>query len=150
MLPAGGGHQSVILNEPTSVATVTVSGTLSWPKGYHAPFSTTAAQPTSCGPALNAAVRSSGVANPDAKEPKYFVCKYVGTPGVDERLQTGQNPIDVSGDAIAEQPVVVGSFFNDAQGRSFVLAEDVGQPTPDVSECPDVGTPPTRRRSRRP
>ena len=27
---------------------------------------------------------------------KVFVCKYVGTPGVNERLQTGGNPIDVS------------------------------------------------------
>ena len=34
-------------------------------------------------------VRASG-------EGKVFVCKYVGKPGVDERLQTGDNPIDVS------------------------------------------------------
>jgi hypothetical protein len=73
---------------------------------------------------------------------KYFVCKYVGTPGVDERLQTGQNPISVSGNAIAETPVVVGSFFKDAQGRSFVLALDntppgpAGDPGPDA--CPAV------------
>lgn len=67
---------------------------------------------------------------------KVFVCKYVGTPGVDERLQTGQNPIDVSVNAIGEDPVVVGSYFNDAQGRSYVLAFDTGQPDPEVSECP--------------
>jgi len=67
---------------------------------------------------------------------KVFVCKYVGTPGVDERLQTGQNPIDVSVNAISQTPVVVGSYFNDAQGRSFVLAFDIGQATPSVSQCP--------------
>src|SRR5438270_13788988 len=49
-------------------------------------------------------------ASPQAK---FFVCKYVGKPGVDETLQTGQNPIDVSGNAINEFPVVVGSFFAD-------------------------------------
>jgi len=73
---------------------------------------------------------------------KYFVCKYVGTPGVNETLQTGQNPIDVSGNAIGETPVVVGSFFNDQQGRSYVLAQDTGQPTPPASDCPPP-TPPT-------
>lgn len=74
---------------------------------------------------------------------KVYVCKYVGTPGVDERLQTGQNPIDVSVNAIGEDPVVVGSYFNDAQGRSYVLAFDTGQPEPDVSECPGSGDPTT-------
>ena len=61
--------------------------------------------------------------------PKYFVCKYVGTPGVNESLQTGQNPISVSGNAL-DQPVVIGAYFNDAQGRSYVVAEDEGQPEP--------------------
>ena len=69
-------------------------------------------------------------------EKKVFVCKYVGTPGVDERLQTGQNPIDVSVNAIGEDPVVVGSYFKDAQGRSYVLAFDTGQSAPSASECP--------------
>ncbi|HEX3680518.1 MAG TPA: hypothetical protein VHU90_12415, partial [Galbitalea sp.] len=68
---------------------------------------------------------------------KAFVCKYVGTPGVNERLQTGQNPIDVDTHSIAESPVVVGSYFNDAQGRSYVLALDTGQPDPSVSSCPN-------------
>ena len=72
---------------------------------------------------------------------KVFVCKYVGTPGVDERLQTGQNPISVSVNAIPEDPVVIGSFFADAQGRSFVLAFDEGQAEPDVSQCPARVTP---------
>jgi hypothetical protein len=70
---------------------------------------------------------------------KVFVCKYVGTPGTGERLQAGQNPIDVSINAIKDY-AGVGSYFNDAQGRSFVLAEDVGQDEPDMSGCP-VGSP---------
>lgn len=45
-----------------------------------------------------------------------FVCKYVGKPGVDERLKDGKQPIYVAIDATA------GTWFNDAQGRSYVLA----------------------------
>jgi hypothetical protein len=77
------------------------------------------------------------VASNNTQVHKAFVCKYVGTPGVNERLQTGQNPIDVDTHAIAESPVVVGSYFNDAQGRSYVLALDTGQPDPSVSSCPN-------------
>jgi hypothetical protein len=70
---------------------------------------------------------------------KVFVCKYVGTPGVDERLQTGDNPIDVSINAIPDYHGV-GSWFADAHGRSFVLGpehranEHVDEPP--VSACP--------------
>ena len=66
---------------------------------------------------------------------KVFVCKYVGTPGVDEILQTGQNPISVNVNAIPGN-ATPGTFFQDSQGRSFVLAFDTGQEEPDVSECP--------------
>src|SRR5262252_8732907 len=52
---------------------------------------------------------------------KVWVCKYVGTPGVDERLQTGENPIAVDESAIPVHPVKVGSEFADAQGRSLVV-----------------------------
>lgn len=76
-----------------------------------------------------------------AAAPKVFVCKYVGTPGVDERLQTGQNPISVSSNAIKNYQGV-GSYFNDAHGRSYVLEEDNGQPEPNVSKCPAPQTPP--------
>ena len=140
-LPAGGGHQSLVLSEPLSVKAVTVAGSLSWPKGFHAPFSTTALKPSSCGPVTKPAapVQHAAVNNatPNVPEPKYYVCKYVGTPGQNERLQTGNNPIDVNGNAIGENPVVVGSFFNDAQGRSFVLAEDTGQTPPTIDACPE-------------
>lgn len=69
---------------------------------------------------------------------KSYVCKYVGTPGTDERLQTGQNPIWVDNSAIAEDPVVQGSYFVDAQGRSYVLVANTDKldPEPSASECP--------------
>ncbi len=73
-------------------------------------------------------------------EGKVFVCKYVGTPGVDERLQTGDNPISVSINAIPDYHGI-GSWFADAQDRSYVLVEDVGQPEPPVTDCPQVGIP---------
>jgi hypothetical protein len=75
----------------------------------------------------------------EEEEKFVFVCKYVGQPGIDERLQTGQNPIRVSVNAIPEG-AEVGAYFADAQGRSFVLAFDTTAPgpagDPDVSECP--------------
>jgi hypothetical protein len=71
-----------------------------------------------------------------AAEPhKVFVCKYVGTPGDGEVLQTGDNPISVDIHAIPDFQGV-GSFFADKQGRSYVLAFDTGQPEPDPSLCP--------------
>jgi len=77
-----------------------------------------------------------------AEKGKVFVCKYVGTPGADERLQTGDNPISVSVNAIPDE-ASVGAFFADEHGRSYVLAYDVGQPEPDVSGCPQPDVPPT-------
>ena len=65
-----------------------------------------------------------------AQGPKVFVCKYIGKPGVDETLKGGKNPISVSSSA------TVGTYFNDAQGRSYVLAIDNEQEDPDVSQCP--------------
>jgi hypothetical protein len=56
---AGGGQQSVTIDEPLSVTSVTVAGTLSWPGGFTAPFTTTAAQPDGCG-ASDASVAAGG------------------------------------------------------------------------------------------
>lgn len=72
--------------------------------------------------------------------PKLYICKFVGQPGVDERLQTGQNPINVSSNSIKDYQGVH-SYFADAQGRSYVLAVDIGQPEPSVSECPVAKAP---------
>ena len=66
---------------------------------------------------------------------KVFVCKYKSTPGEGESLQTGQNPISVSISTLGPN-VFVGAEFADEQGRSLVIAFDVGQAEPDVSECP--------------
>jgi hypothetical protein len=67
-------------------------------------------------------------------DPKVYVCKYVGTPGVDERLQTGQNPIEVSVNATGG--TAVGSYFADKQGRSFVLGVVPMVPEPSLENCP--------------
>src|SRR5665647_3661727 len=74
---------------------------------------------------------------------KVWVCKYVGTPGDGERLQIAsednKNPHSVDAHATDSHGVlVVGAFFNDAQGRSYVLAKDTGQDRPDLSECPGL------------
>jgi Flp pilus assembly protein TadG len=72
--------------------------------------------------------------DPQAK--KVYVCKYVGKPGVDERLQTGNNPIEVSKNAIKGWNGSLPAWFNDAQGRSFVLATVPQDPEPTVADCP--------------
>ena len=53
-----------------------------------------------------------------------WVCKYVGTPGNDEGLKTGNNPIRVSGNSADKDndgQVFVGDQFADAQGRSVIV-----------------------------
>jgi|GEM_PF-760636 len=76
----------------------------------------------------------------DKQPKKVYVCKYVGKPGVDERLQTGQNPIEVSHNAVGDTPV--GQYyepFKDGHDRSYVLGYVVaGQPEPSVTDCPNV------------
>ena len=91
---------------------------------------------------LGAGLVTSDVAAEGGPAPKVFVCKYVGTPGPGERLQTGDNPIDVSANSIkawngANPGNLIGLEFADAQGFSRVIAIDVGQPEP---SCP--GLPP--------
>ncbi len=92
------------------------------------------------GMSVGGATAANAVPNNNNGSQKVFVCKYVGTPGVDERPQTGNNPISVSVNSIPDYQGV-GSYFADAQGRSFVLGEDNRQGggqtgEPDVSECP--------------
>jgi LPXTG-site transpeptidase (sortase) family protein len=77
---------------------------------------------------------------------KVYVCKYVGKPGVDERLQTGQNPIEVSINTIPE-PVEIGSYFPDAQGRSYVLGFVPMYPEPTKDNCPPANEPEAGRAS---
>ena len=85
------------------------------------------------------ALAASAAATPPVPAEKYFVCKYVGTPGENERLQTGSNPISVSENALPDG-FTVGGYFADSQGRSYVLALDDTAPgpagDPDASACP--------------
>lgn len=100
--------------------------------------------------AVGALVMSSGIAliatSPAEAAPgqKWFVCKYKNTPGEPESLQSGQNPISVSENAILAQlpkelkdtaVIAPGFSFADGQGRSEVLVEDTGQEEPSVEEC---------------
>jgi len=100
--------------------------------------------------AVGALVMSSGIAliatSPADAAPgqKWFVCKYKNTPGEPESLQSGQNPISVSENAILAQlpkelkdtaVIEPGFSFADGQGRSEVLVEDTGQEEPSVEEC---------------
>lgn len=90
------------------------------------------------GVALVVSVFSSGIMTPATafadSDPKVFVCKYVGSPGVNEVLKEGKNPISVNSNA------TIGTSFNDGQERSYVLSLDTTAPgpedDPDVISCP--------------
>ena len=75
-------------------------------------------------------------------EHQVVVCKYVGTPGADERLQTGNNPIVVDSHALEGQGFT-GAFpfdFSDQQGHSKAIRWASGPHDGDLAECP--GQPP--------
>ena len=69
---------------------------------------------------------------------KVYVCKYTVTPGEGEVLQSGQNPIEVSVNALP--PGFTGVFpftFADAQGKSIAIGPaDEGDPVLTVEDCP--------------
>ena len=77
----------------------------------------------SSGIALMAApgpANANGAANGHHVTLKDWVCKYVGTPGVDEHLKNGNDGL-IWVDSHATQ----GTWFKDAHGRSFVLLANV-------------------------
>ncbi len=84
-------------------------------------------------------------ASADTEPVKVYVCKYVITPDGQEILQTGDNPIFVSENAIPGNqnvtPVKVGDRFNDAQGLSIVI--QIGGTDPGVAACPGYVAPTT-------
>lgn len=88
----------------------------------------------------SATATATATATSTTSPSKVYVCKYVGTPGVNETLQTGQNPIEVSVNAIPNG-WSIGAFFSDQQGRSYVLATVPQSPEPNASNCPQNGTP---------
>jgi hypothetical protein len=73
---------------------------------------------------------------------KVFVCKYVGKPGVDERLKEGRQPISVSASSTDA------GWFADGHDYSFVVGPDNTGPGPDddppASVCPSVEKPQDR------
>jgi hypothetical protein len=76
---------------------------------------------------------------------KVWVCKYVGTPNVDERLKEGKNPIEVSVNAIGVSNPQPGDLFVDKHGFSVVVEEGSDcASAPPPEECPPgtIGTPP--------
>lgn len=75
---------------------------------------------------------------------KVWVCKYVGRPGVDERLQRGGNPVEVgwrAADKDNDGQVSVGDEFADSQGRSKVI--QINGPDPGIGACPPAVGPST-------
>jgi hypothetical protein len=80
----------------------------------------------------------SATAAPQGPDPKVVVCKYVGTPGQGERLQTGQNPIEVSANALKGFGGTFPFQFADAHGRSIAIGY-VGN----AGSCPAPDTGPT-------
>jgi hypothetical protein len=105
-----------------------------------------------------AAVTTTG--HDDHADHKSYVCKYVGTPGVDERLQSGQNPIWVDNHALTgkdDSIVKVGDTFSDKHGKSVVVVANTPKLTPEpksdicplpvgpihVTVAPPTATPPT-------
>ncbi len=98
------------------------------------------------------ATTPASAAEDNAGSDKVFVCKYVGQPGVDEVLQTGNNPIEVSVNAIPgsdglSAAALLGFEFADGQGRSVVIAEsltrgDGQRDEPTIADCPAPIAPP--------
>jgi len=74
-------------------------------------------------------------------EQKVWVCKFVGTPGVDEVLKKGNDGlIEVSPNSLNPHgPVAVGDEFPDKHGRSVVV--QIGGTKPDASVCTPTPTP---------
>jgi hypothetical protein len=75
---------------------------------------------------------------------KVWVCKYVRTPGGDEVLKSGKNPIEVSGNSVDKDKdgeIFVGDQFADAQGRSIVV--QIGGEDPGLDSCSPTPAPTT-------
>ena len=92
------------------------------------------------------ALSAPAYAEPVTGSLKVWVCKYVGTPNVDETLKSGKNPIEVSANSVdkpKDGQVFVGDQFADAQGRSVVVKIDGDDPGSGIcspTPPPDGGT----------
>jgi len=77
---------------------------------------------------------------------KVWVCKYVGTPGVNERLQPSvQNPISVSANSLKVKGFIgeLPFAFADKQGKSLAVEWDTGGPAPKCTATETKTEPPT-------
>jgi hypothetical protein len=93
-------------------------------------------------------VQAAKPANTYGSVHKSYVCKYVGTPSVDERLQTGQNPIWVDNHSLTGKnntDVKVGDTFSDGQIKSVVIVANTDKlnPEPTINDCPVAQNPVT-------
>src|SRR5665647_2703688 len=80
-----------------------------------------------------------------ADDQKAWVCKYVGTPYVNETLKNGNDGL-----VWVDTGTTQGSYFGDSQNDSYVLLVGPHETKPDASGCPaprivtpPVFTPPT-------
>ena len=92
--------------------------------------------------AVGTVVLSSPAQGADASS-QVWVCKYVTTPGGNEILAPGKNPIEVSGHSVDQDKdgqVYVGDEFVDAQGRSVVVQIDGEDPGPGACLTTPTGT----------
>ena len=94
----------------------------------------------SVGPVVFSATAHAADANS-----KVWVCKYVRTPGGDEVLKAGKNPIEVNGHSVDKDKdgqIYVGDQFADAQERSVVVQIEGSDPGPGIcSPTPPPVTP---------
>ena len=90
---------------------------------------------------------SASATQSQQEEDKVFVCKYVGTPGDGETLQTGEQPDQSVGELRSRGTSNRGTSsrsatsFTDGHGRSVDHRFDHGQDEPPLSACattPDV------------
>jgi hypothetical protein len=86
------------------------------------------------------AVFADSASKTDQPVHKSYICKYVGKPGVNERLQTGNNPIWTDNNSLVgkDEAVTVGQEFSDAQGKSVVIVANTPKldPEPGLDQCP--------------
>ena len=92
---------------------------------------------------------SAATAAPPQEDTKVWVCKYSGTPGVNEQYKGGKNPIDVSISTIDtttpyDPETGLGfdletgtGYFADGQSRSYSIGYTSSFPEdPDFTNCP--------------
>ncbi|MDO8337190.1 MAG: hypothetical protein Q7T15_02910, partial [Microcella sp.] len=84
---------------------------------------------------------SAATAAPPQEDTKVWVCKYSGTPGVNEKYKAGKNPIEVSVSTIDSNsgfdPVTGTGYFADSQSRSYSLGYTATFPVPPtLQDCP--------------